>query len=70
MGGLLDDDEQDAEERYRRIQAEQSAKNFGTVIGLAAGAALALTREKQESEEQQEAEEQKEQTMEQTMGGL
>ena len=70
MGGLLDDDEQDAEERYRRILAEQSAKNFGTVIGLAAGAALALTREKQESEEQQEAEEQKEQTMEQTMGGL
>ena len=58
-GTLLDDE--DDEERYRRIQAEQEAKNFGAVIGLAAGAAIvvndAITKARQEESQQ-------------TMGGL
>ena len=42
-GTLLYDE--DDEERCRRIQAEQEAKNLGAVIGLAAGAAIAVNRE-------------------------
>lgn len=38
-GALLDDGNEDVEERYRRIQAEQEAKNIGAVIGLVAGVA-------------------------------
>ena len=67
-GALLDDGDEDAEERYRRIQAEQEAKNIGTVIGLVAGVAMVLTQEEQSATEQQRAEEQQaEQTQQQTM---
>ena len=67
-GALLDDDDGDAEERYRRIQAEQEAKNIGAAIGLVAGVAVALTQSQQLSEEQRQAEEQQaEQTQQQTM---
>ena len=67
-GALLDDGEEDAEERYRRIQAEQEAKNIGTFIGLVAGVAMVLTQEEQSATEQQRAEEQQvEQTQQQTM---
>ena len=67
-GALLDDGGEDAEERYRRIQAEQEAKNIGTVIGLVAGVAMVLTQEEQSATEQQRAEEQQvEQTQQQTM---
>ena len=67
-GALLDDGEEDAEERYRRIQAEQEAKNIGTVIGLVAGVAMVLIQEEQSATEQQRAEEQQvEQTQQQTM---
>ena len=62
-GALLDDGEEDAEERYRRIQAEQEAKNIGAVIGLAAGVAMALTQDQQLAEEQQQAEQTQQQTM-------
>lgn len=54
-GTLLDDDE-DAEEQYRRIQAEQEAKNIGAVVGLAAGLALAAHQAMQEDPAQPEAE--------------
>jgi len=64
-GALLDDE--DDEERYRRIQAEQEAKNIGTVIGVVAGAAIALTQDKPSTEEQHQAEQQKEQTQQQIM---
>ena len=65
-GALLDDE--DDEESYRRIQAEQEAKNIGAVIGVAAGAAIVLTQDKPASEEQQQAEEQQaEQTQQQIM---
>ena len=65
-GALLDDE--DDEESYRRIQAEQEAKNIGAVIGVAAGVAMALTQGKPSAEEQQQAEEQQtEQTQQQIM---
>ena len=40
-GTLLDEDE-DAEEKRRRMKAKIAAENLGTVIGFAAGAALAV----------------------------
>ena len=64
-GALLDDE--DDEESYRRIQAEQEAQNIGAVIGVVAGAAIALTQDKPAIEEQHQAEQQKEQTQQQTM---
>ena len=57
-GALLDDE--DDEESYRRIQAEQEAKNVGAVIGVAVGLATALTKEEQEEFKIQEQEEQHE----------
>jgi len=67
-GALLNDDDGDAEERYRRIQAEQETKNIGAAIGLVAGIAVALTQDQQLAEEQRQAEEQQaEQTQQQTM---
>ena len=66
VGTLLDEDE-DAEEKRRRIEAKIAAENFGAVIGFAAGAALAV---KEKLDEQSAREEQKKQQHEQTMGGL
>lgn len=40
-GTLMDEDE-DAEEKRRRTEAKIAAENFGAVVGLAAGAALAV----------------------------
>ena len=54
-GALLDDE--DDEESYRRIQAEQEAKNIGAVIGVAAGLATVLTKEDREKMKIQEQEE-------------
>ena len=66
VGTLLDEDE-DAEEKRRRIEAKIAAENFGAVIGFAAGVALAM---KEKLDEQAAREEQKKQQQEQTMGGL
>ena len=66
VGTLLDEDE-DAEEKRRRIEAKIAAENFGAVVGLAAGAALAV---KEKLDEHAAWEEQKKQQHEQTMGGL
>ena len=63
---LLDEDE-DAEEKRRRVEAKIAAENFGAVIGFAAGAALAV---KEKLDEQSAREEQKKQQHEQAMGGL
>ena len=65
-GALLDEDE-DTEEKRRRMEAKIAAENFGAVIGFAAGAALAV---KEKLDEQAAWEEQKKQQQEQTMGGL
>ena len=66
VGTLLDEDE-DAEEKRRRMEAKIAAENFGAAIGFAAGAALAM---KEKLDEQAAREEQKKQQHEQTMGGL
>ena len=65
-GTLLDEDE-DAEEKRRRMEAKIAAENFGAAIGFAAGAALAV---KEKLDEHAVREEQKENQHEQTMGGL
>ena len=65
VGTLLDEDE-DAEEKRRRIEAKIAAENFGAVVGFAAGAALAV---KEKLDEHAAREEQKKQ-QEQTMGGF
>ena len=65
-GTLMDEDE-DAEEKRRRMEAKIAAENFGAAVGLAAGAALAV---KEKLDEQSAREEQKKQQHEQTMGGL
>ena len=65
-GTLLDEDE-DAEEKRRRMEAKIAAENFGAVVGLAAGAALAV---KEKLVEQSVQEEQKKRQHEQTMGGF
>ena len=66
VGTLLDEDE-DAEEKRRRMEAKIAAENLGAVIGFAAGAALAV---KEKLDEQAAREKQKKQQHEQTMGGL
>ena len=66
VGTLMDEDE-DAEEKRRRIEAEITAENFGAAIGFATGAALAV---KEKLDEQVAREEQKKRQHEQTMGGL
>ena len=65
-GSLLDEDE-DAEEKRRRMEAKIAAENLGAVIGFAAGAALAV---KEKRDEHAAQEKQKKQQHEQTMGGL
>ena len=61
VGTLMDEDE-DAEEKRRRMEAKIAAENFGAVIGFAAGAALAV-KEKLDEQAVQEKQQQ-------TMGGL
>ena len=66
VGTLLDEDE-DAEEKQRRMEAKIAAENFGAAIGFAAGAAMAV---KEKLDEQSAQEEQNKRQHEQTMGGL
>ena len=66
VGTLMDEDE-DAEEKRRRMEAKIAAENFGAAIGFAAGAALAM---KEKLNEQAAREEQKKQQHEQMMGGF
>ena len=60
-GSLLDEDE-DAEEKRRRMESKIAAENLGAVVGFAAGAALAM-KEKLDEHAAQEKQQQ-------TMGGL
>ena len=66
VGTLMDEDE-DAEEKRRRMEAKIAAENFGAALGFAAGAALAV---KEKLDEHAAREEQKKQQHEQTMGGM
>ena len=66
VGTLVDEDE-DAEEKRRRMEAKIAAENFGAALGFAAGAALAV---KEKLDEQSAQEEQNKRQHEQTMGGL
>ena len=66
VGTLLDEDE-DAEEKQRRMEAKIAAENFGAVVGFAAGAALAM---KEKRDEHAAREERKQQQYEQTMEGF
>ena len=65
-GTLMDEDE-DAEEKQRRMEAKIAAENFGAAVGLAAGAAMAV---KEKLDEHAAQEKQKKQQHEQIMGGL
>ena len=65
-GTLMDEDEDD-EEKLRRMEAKIAAENFGAAIGFAAGAALAV---KEKLDEHAAQEKQRKQQHEQTMGGL
>ena len=66
VGTLMDEDE-DAEEKRRRMEAKIAAENFGAVVGFAAGTAIVV---KEKLDEQAMWEEQKKQQHEQTMGGM
>ena len=63
VGTLMDEDE-DAEEKRRRMEAKIAAENFGAVVGFAAGAALAVKEKLDEHAAREE------QQHEQTMGGF
>ena len=53
-GALLDNDSEDAEEKRRRMEAKMEGENIGVLLGLAAGAVIALTqKEEQQNDEQQ-----------------
>ena len=65
-GALLDEDE-DAEEKRRRMEAKIAAENLGAAIGFATGAVMAV---KEKLDEQVARGEQKKRQHEQTMGGL
>ena len=66
VGTLMDEDE-DAEEKRRRMEAKIVAENFGAAIGFAAGTAMAV---KEKLDEHAAQEKQRKQQHEQTMGGL
>ena len=61
------DEDEDAEEKRRRMEAKIAAENFGAAVGFAAGAALAVN---EKLDKQAAREEQKKQQDEQTMAGL
>ena len=60
-GALLDEDE-DAEEKRRRMEAKIAAENLGAVIGFAAGTAMAVNEKLDEQSVQEK--------QQQTMGGF
>ena len=62
VAGVLMDEDEDAEEKRRRMEAKIAAENFGAVVGFAAGAALAV-KEKLDEQATQEKQQQ-------TMGGF
>lgn len=47
---MIEDNSEDPDERRKRIEAEQAGSNVGTILGLAIGAAMALTETKTEEQ--------------------
>lgn len=71
IASLLDDkDSEEAEEKRRRIEAEQEAKNLGAVIGLAAGAAIVVNDEIKKARQAEPQEVMYQEEPQQTIGGL
>ena len=66
VAGTLMDEDEDAEEKRRRMEAKIAAENLGAVVGFAAGAAMAV----KEKLDEQSAQEKQKQQQQQTMGGL
>ena len=64
VAGTLMDEDEDAEEKRRRMEEKIAAENFGAAVGFAAGAALAVKEKLDEHAAREE------QQHEQTMGGL
>lgn len=56
-GRLIEDDGEDPEERRKRMEAEQAGSNAGTILGLAIGAAMALSETKEEQQTIQDEQE-------------
>ena len=63
MASQIIDDEEDPEERRKRIEAEQNGSALGAALGLAIGAVMALTEEQEEVNEYYVEEETWQQTM-------
>ena len=63
MASAIIDDEEDPEERRKRIEAEQNGSDLGAALGLAIGAVMALTEEQEEVNEYYVEEETWQQTM-------
>ena len=57
------DDEEDPEERRKRIEAEQNGSALGVALGLTIGTVMALTEEQEEVNEYYVEEETWQQTM-------
>ena len=62
VAGTLMDEDEDAEEKRRRMEAKIAAENFGAALGFAVGAALAVKEKLDEQSAQGK--------QQQTMGGL
>ena len=56
-------DDEDPEERRKRIEAEQNSSNLGAALGLTIGAVMALADEQEEANEYYVEEETWQQTM-------
>lgn len=52
LAQLIDDGSEDEEDRRKRIAAEENGSNIGAVLGVAIGAAMALTQNESKTEEQ------------------
>ena len=53
-GALLDNDSEDAEEKRRRMEAKMEGENIGVLLGLAAGAAIALAQKEEQPTQQED----------------
>ena len=65
VAAALDDDNEDAEERRRRIEAREAAQNLGAAIGLAAGLAISAAEKHRQREEQLRKQQEEQQQIQQ-----